>query len=171
VVLLFERLWQELFALVVFVQVLHGCLAIQLEWDDVLRLQLAGELPAQHRGVAAVRAGGGSGGTVADQLGPAGRAGAAGEAGGFLLAPDGALGPLPGGGVRGFLLVCIKGLHLLDLIGGAAVITDQFARGAVEPQRAGTGRALVIGGFIRHGSFPLMPQRACRIPGRTWAAG
>ena len=163
VVLALERLGQEGFALIIFGQLGDGGVLVHLEGQDVFGLQLARKLAAQHGGVAAVGAGGGRRGGVADQLRAAGGAGVAGKAAGLRFAPDRvfagrfcAVGRsllLVGSGGRvGFLLFLgVLGLDVGDLIGRAAVVAHQLAGGAVEVQRAGTGRALVVRYFISHG--------------------
>ena len=61
-VLALERLGQKGFAFIVVGQLGDGGILVQLEGQDVLRLELAGELAAQHGGVAAVGTVGGGGG-------------------------------------------------------------------------------------------------------------
>ena len=54
VVSVLEGFGEEGLALIILLQVLDGRLPVHLEGDDVLRLELAGKLSAQHGGVAAV---------------------------------------------------------------------------------------------------------------------
>ena len=185
VVLALERLGQEGLALVISGQLGDGGLFVQLEGQDVFRLQLAGELAAQHRGVAAVGAGGGSGGLVTDQLGSAGGAGVAVQALCLGLAPHRAVLPGQAGGFFGIalggsvgsgLLFGVAGLDVLYVVGRAAVIADQLAAGTIVVQGAGAGRALIIRCLFSHASDPSqapkgLPHSGQNLGGLAGSAG
>ena len=174
VVAVLEGFGEEGLALIILFQIFDGRFLVHLEGDDVLRLELAGKLSAQHGGVAAIGAGGGCCLGAADQLCAAGGAGSAAEASGLPLSPDRAIGRSLFGCFGGLVCLClllaVEGLYLCDIVGRAAVITAELAAGAVEPQWAGTGRALVIRGVFCHRSAPpFRRRRACRTRGRTSA--
>ena len=161
VVVAAEGFWQEELSFIIPGQLVDGGFPVELEGDDVLGFQFAGEFAAKDGRVAAVGAGGRGGLGIADQLCTAGRAGIAVQPGGFGLAPKGSVrlgfGLLCGfcglfrvrfGGCVGLcLLAGILGFNLLDLIAGTAVVAGQLSGLAVEMQGAGAGRTLVVRGF------------------------
>ena len=164
---------QQMLALVEFSQGFLGRLLIQLEGQDIVRLEHAVKLGGHHGGVAAVGAAGGGGGGVTDQLRAAGGAAVGlharlGQVPFRILRADlGGLGRgrglgffLGGLGYAGSLrlvqLFLIQGLDLLHGKAAAAVVADELAAAAVIAQRARTGRALIIGDLRGHICPPLV---------------
>ena len=166
-------LWQKPLPLVMVLQGLLGGLLVQLEGQDVVRLQGAGKLPGHHGGVAAVGTGGGCRGLIADELCPAGGAAVSLHLGAVLSPVAVELGVVPGGirlpcffpcllflrgsvGLLGLLLLLrIHGLDLGYVKFAAAVVALQLAGGPHKVERTGTGRALVVGNLCWHRSAPL----------------
>ena len=161
-----EGLGKQGFPLVMVRQGSHGGSFVHLEGNDHIRLLAAGELPGDNGGIAAIGAGSGGSGLVADQLRAAGGAVVGVEVfslltpvlSGGIHIPPGLVDVflrlvfrrLPGGILRMGVLL---GEHVLDVLhreAAAAVIALQHPGFTAEMQRAGTGGALVIGDFTGH---------------------
>ena len=74
-------------------------------------------------------------------------------------------GGVRGGFGSGFLLG-IHGFYLGGIVAAAAEIAHQLAAGTVKVQRAGTGRALVVGKLRCHYASPFFPS-VCSCPARS----
>ena len=153
-----ERSGQEKSLLIMLFQRRDGSLLIQLKGNDVIRLQCTGKLTRNHGGIAAVGAGRGGRGGIADQLRRAGRAGIGFHAvcvGAPVLAETGQI-PFAlllrlicfrflMGFHSLFFLLLIQRLDLRQFKDGPAELAAQLPRIGIELQRTGTGRALMVG--------------------------
>ena len=172
VVLVCELTREERLSLIVRLEGLNCVVLRELEGQDEVWLEAAGELAGDDAGVATVGAGGRGGRFVADKLRAARRAGVALHAGGVLSPVTAKIGCVPAFGLRlllllrGFLvggLLCFGGLLFLfgkerlnfgDFVACAAVVAGELAGRAVKVQWARTGGALIVRYLSWH-IFPL----------------
>ena len=166
VVLIGERLRQQLLAAVVLFERRDCGGLIQLEGQHIVGLERAAELPGHDGVVAAVGAGGRAGRLIADELRAAARAGI--DAQLFRVrAPVAAGGGGPFAVRRGLLLrlteragslrvlLGVELFDLRDLVARAAEVALELAGRAVKAQRAGAGGTLVVGHLICHAFSPF----------------
>ncbi len=166
VVLVGERLREQLLAAVVLFERRDRGGLIQLEGQHVVGLERAFELPGHDGVVAAVGAGGRAGRFVADQLRAAARAGvdaqtfrvrapvAAGGGGPFAVLRI--LFSLLEGVCGTCVLLGVERFDLRDLVARAAEVALELAGRAVEAQRSGAGGAFIVGDLSGHLHSPFL---------------